>query len=137
MIKKIAIMLLVLSAVLGGCTKSQSKILSCAHGDEQNSYMVTAFYGGDPAESLLIVTRGGKAEELECDYTEITNGKRSVIVCKPFYKVIEISKNKNLLLIDKNKITELKIDKMDSDYIKHLMKNTNEVKSLFVRTPEN
>jgi len=138
MIKRIYIILLILSAVLaGGCAKPQNKILSWAFHDEQNSYMVTAFYGNDPGESLLIIIKGGKEETLDCDYSEITNGKRMVTVCEPFYKVIELSKNNNLLLIDKNEITELRLNKIDSDYVRYLMKNNNEIKSLFSRTPGN
>ena len=60
-----------------------------------------------------------------------------VTVCEPFYKVIELSKNNNLLLIDKNEITELRLNKIDSDYVRYLMKNNNEIKSLFSRTPGN
>ena len=128
-------MLLVLSAVLAGCAKKQNLPTVWSFRDEQTLYMLLAFYGDDPG--TLIITRGVD-KELKCS-SELKNGKIIVTVDKPFYKVIEFPQNNNLLLIDqiKGRITELKIDKVDSDYIQLLSKNTNEVKSLFLRIPEN
>jgi len=137
MIKKIAMMLLVLSAILAGCAKKQNPYPSTGWSfqEEQALYMVLVYYGDDTG--TLIAIRGDLAEERIGCSSEFKNGKIIVTVDKPLYKVIEFPQKNNLLLIDqiKGKITELKIDKMDSDYIKHLMKNKNEVKSLFLRAP--